>query len=262
MSITAMIVQFLSGEPLSGKDRFPIALVILRPIPTTVIDAFTLFQPTPSPPSGAATWVELQALAADRAQVAWAAEQAYWARFGAWTQLAAFVAAGFAAWFAKGAYDAAVEQAGIAREQLNQSRRADALTAYHELEAWLVEGKEPRKDDPVWRAWVLAMAPAKMMEEVSKVFRSHTPGSKPAAASIAAGRVGGEVLASFNRAVAAHETLYSARAKMGAAMSQYGYHPPEDVQRELPEAAALTHALEALLDSLVSLEKSASVVAT
>jgi hypothetical protein len=99
-----------------------------------MIDPFTLFQPPPTPPVGVATWTDLQLLDAARAQAAWAAEQAYWARFGAWTQLAAFVAAGAAAIFTLVTARHARVQAEAAHEQLNALNSAKAVEST--VQAW------------------------------------------------------------------------------------------------------------------------------
>lgn len=98
------------------------------------MDPFTLFQPLPAPPTGVATRIELQTLAAARAEAAWAANQAYWSRFGALTQLAAFIAAGFAAWFTWSAAKHARVQADAAQEELkvlNSSKQIDST-----VQAW------------------------------------------------------------------------------------------------------------------------------
>ncbi len=100
------------------------------------MDPFTLFQPPPAPPTGIASWIELQTLAADRASAHWAAEQVYWARFGAWTQLAAFVAAGAAAWFTWKAAQHSRVQAEAAQDELRiarEGREAESRVRAFEL---------------------------------------------------------------------------------------------------------------------------------
>lgn len=107
-----------------------------------MIDPFSLFQPMPSTPPGVPSWVELQMLEAARAQAAWAANQAYWAKFGALTQLAAFIAAGAAAWFTWQAASASREQAEAAQSELSESlgaRDAASRLAAWELRSFLNE---------------------------------------------------------------------------------------------------------------------------
>ena len=107
-----------------------------------MIDPFTLFHAFPTPPSGAASWVDLQTLEGARAQAHFAAEQAYWARFGAWTQLAAFVAAGAAAWFTWKAARHAQTQAETALADLrtrNLARDADSRVQAWALLAYLTK---------------------------------------------------------------------------------------------------------------------------
>jgi len=101
-----------------------------------VIEPFSLFQPAPVPPAGVASWIDLQMLEAARAQSSWAANQAYWSRFGAWTQLAAFIAAGFAAWFTWNAAVQARVQAGAAQDELRiarEGREAESRVRAFEL---------------------------------------------------------------------------------------------------------------------------------
>lgn len=210
------------------------------------MDPFSLFHVRP--PVGVPTWTDVQMLEAARSQA-----QAAWS--GVAVQGGGLVAAVFAALYAKGAYRAANDQAKSAREQLDQSRRADALTAYHELLTWLTEGKADRMGTPDWRTWIEAMAPSPMLDEIGVTFRSHSPGTRPAAASIAAGRAGGVVLGHFTETVAAHEALYHARVAMGKAWTTRGAVPEPEVQRVLPEAKVLSERLREFLDSLEKFER-------
>ena len=132
-----------------------------------MIDPFTLFQAMPAPPAGVAAWVDVQLLEEARAQSYWAANQAYWARFGAWTQLAAFIAAGFAAWFtwnaAKHAQvqaDAAQVELRIAREGRAAESRVRAFELLSLLDGWFLPARQ------------VDGSPSRVREQLSRVMRT------------------------------------------------------------------------------------------